>query len=145
MKHSERAAPFVILQELAKMEKESDTAKESEALSQEKDLGQAWEWKAAASDMGQRKDVLTAQAPGPWKGKELSHVPVVVSSGGRCSVSVPHPSRTPEHWIEWVWAQDDATGAVVAVKKFAPNEAPEITFDVPAGVASVTAFESCNL
>lgn len=127
------------------MEKDSAKAEEPDAADAEKQLAQAWEWKAAASNLGQRPGVLTAAAPGAWAGKELSHVPVVVSSGGRCTVSVPHPSRTPAHWVEWVWARDDATGAVLAVKKLAPGDAPELTFDVPAGVATVTAFEACNL
>jgi desulfoferrodoxin (superoxide reductase-like protein) len=124
------------------MEKGSAKAEEPDAAKQ---LAQEWEWKEAASNLGQRKGVLTAHAPGAWAGKELSHVPVVVSSGGRCSVAVPHPSTTPEHWVEWVWARDDATGSVLAVKKFAPGEKPELTFEVPASVKTVTAFEACNL
>jgi desulfoferrodoxin (superoxide reductase-like protein) len=127
-------------EELAQTKKTKGEKKEDDAVS----VKDAWEWKAQASDLASKGPVLSAAAPGPWAGKESSHVPIVAQSGGRITVTSPHGTG-PEHFIEYVWARNDATGAIIAVKKLAPADKPEVTFKVPEGVKSFTAFASCNL
>lgn len=48
-----------------------------------------------------------------------------------------------DHFIELIWAKNEA-GAVVASVKLGPNDKPELTFPVPEGTTTLTAFEYCN-
>ena len=103
-----------------------------------------WEWKSEVDKRLVKGPVLSMAQPAAWAGKEGKHVPVVAQGGGRVTVVVPH-DMAADHFIEFVWARCDATGKILKVVKLAPTDKPEITFEVPAGVVSITAFESCNL
>jgi len=126
-------------EELAKMEKTKEEKKDDGEAS----AADSWEWKARVSDLAAKGPVRSAAAPATLAGKEDEHLPIVSQGGGRLTVKSLH-GMDPGHFIEYVWARNDATGAIVAVKKLAPTDKPELTFKVPAGVKSVTAFVACN-
>ena len=65
-------------------------------------------------------------------------------SASIATVSVPH-GMAADHWIEWIWARDDQTGTILGVRRLTHQDKPELMFEVPKGVKSITAFESCNL
>ena len=48
-----------------------------------------------------------------------------------------------DHWIEYIWAKNEA-GDIVAAVKLAFTDKPELSFDLPAGATAITGFESCN-
>ena len=85
--------------------------------------------------------LYSAAAPGDFAAAK--HVPSVAVADGKVTVTVAH-GMAPEHFIEFIWAKDQA-GAVVAAVQLTAADAPALTFDLPAGCTSVTAFESCNL
>uniref|UniRef100_A0A7S2S515 Desulfoferrodoxin ferrous iron-binding domain-containing protein n=1 Tax=Rhizochromulina marina TaxID=1034831 RepID=A0A7S2S515_9STRA len=87
--------------------------------------------------------ILTKEAPGDWAGKEGKHIPVLAVEGDKATVTVPH-GMAGDHWIQFIWAKNQE-GEVIAAVKLTPEDQPTLAFDVPAGTASITAFESCNL
>ena len=89
------------------------------------------------------ESVLSAASPGEWAGKEGTHVPQLEVENGKAKITVPH-GMADEHWINYVWAKDGA-GKVIASVELKPTDTPTLEFDVPDGVSSITAFESCNL
>lgn len=86
---------------------------------------------------------LSASAPGEWEGKEGKHVPVLTIDGKQASITVPH-GMDDDHYISHIWAKDEA-GKVVASAELKPSDEPKLEFEVPEGVTTLTAFESCNL
>jgi hypothetical protein len=48
-----------------------------------------------------------------------------------------------QHWIDAIWAKNQ-NGEVIAVTILAFTDVPELSFDVPEGTSSITAFGSCN-
>ena len=87
--------------------------------------------------------VYTAAEPGTFNAAK--HVPAVSPNAedGTCTVSVPH-GMAADHFIEYIWAKN-AAGEVLASMKLTAEDKPELTFAVPEGVGSVTAFEACNM
>jgi desulfoferrodoxin (superoxide reductase-like protein) len=125
-------------EELSKMETKVDEQSDArQALTLE------WEWKAAVSKLAVGP-VFTASAPGSFSAAK--HVPVLTISADRtaATVAVPH-GMAADHWIQFIWARDDRTGRILGVAKLTAADKPEVTFDLPAGTQSITAFESCNL
>jgi len=49
-----------------------------------------------------------------------------------------------DHFIEYVWAKDSASGATVAAVKLTATDSPSLSFALPAGCAAITGFEWCN-
>mmetsp|Transcript_45815 Transcript_45815/g.92458 ORF Transcript_45815/g.92458 Transcript_45815/m.92458 type:complete len:227 (+) Transcript_45815:646-1326(+) len=98
---------------------------------------------------------FTQSAPGPWEGKQPTHVPVLVVDeaqnrglvriGAEPHEMVPGP-EPPEHYIGYIWVKDQ-TGAVVGAGKFEPGQGtlPEIFFEIPEGTTELTAYEACNI
>jgi desulfoferrodoxin (superoxide reductase-like protein) len=100
-------------------------------------------WQAAAVALETKGPIYTAASPGEFSAAK--HVPLVaVAADGTCQVSVPH-GMAADHFIQYLWAKDSASGVVVAGVQLMPENNPELTFAVPAGVGSITAFEACNL
>jgi superoxide reductase len=100
-------------------------------------------WQAAAVALEAKGPIYTAASPGD--SSTAKHVPLVaVAADGTCNVSVPH-GMAADHFIQYLWAKDSASGVVVAGVQLMPEDKPELTFAVPAGVGSITAFEACNL
>jgi superoxide reductase len=89
------------------------------------------------------KGVHTAAAPGEFAGKEGKHVPKIEVKDSKATVTVGH-GMEEAHWIQYIWAKDEG-GSMIGAVKLAHTDTPTLTLDVPAGVKSVTAFESCNL
>jgi desulfoferrodoxin-like iron-binding protein len=87
--------------------------------------------------------IYTAADPGTFNAAK--HVPVVSAKAedGACTVSVPH-GMAADHFIEYIWAKN-AAGEVFASVKLTAEDKPELTFAVPEGVGSFTAFEACNM
>jgi desulfoferrodoxin (superoxide reductase-like protein) len=134
------------------------------------DLGNAeWIEKANALESANVDGkAYTADAPGPFTGKERAHVPVLtVQSDGVAVVVVNHvmdagaipaipeagtadaadaaPGR-PLHYVTTIWIKDER-GRVLFMKAYAPSEPapPFIAMKIPNGVKTLTAFEHCNL
>ena len=108
--------------------------------------------KAAVAALEARGTVYTAAAPGAVDA--ATHVPTVTFLGGaardpaddrgnaRCKVAVPHAMAT-DHFVEYLWAKDRASGEVVAGVQLGPEELPELLFEVAAG-SRIVAFAACN-
>lgn len=115
----------------------------------------------------------TATAPGPFPGKERSHVPdLKVQSDGVAVVVVNHvmdagssgtdagsdagdaggdagyvdAAVRPVHYVSTIWIQDDK-GRVLFMRSFAPTDPspPFVAMRIPEGVQTLTAYEHCNL
>lgn len=76
------------------------------------------------------------------------HVPLLNVSGMTAMVvvgAIVHP-QSNSHYISSAWIRDD-TGNIIFRTTFdyANGEDPIVSFPVPVGVASLTAFEHCNL
>ena len=99
-------------------------------------------WQAAAVALETKGPIYTAASPGD--SSTAKHVPLVaVAADGTCNVSVPH-GMAADHFIQYLWAKDSATGAVLAGVQLGPEDEPALSFQVPPGTASVTALEACN-
>jgi desulfoferrodoxin (superoxide reductase-like protein) len=100
--------------------------------------------KAAVAALEAKGPIYTAAVPGEFNAAK--HVPVVEVSadGSACTVTVPH-GMAADHWIEYVWAKDSASGQVVAGAQLGPEDAPRLTFAVPQGGGAITGFQACNL
>jgi hypothetical protein len=142
----------------------------------EAEVGNAeWTAKAKAFESANVGGVAyTATAPGPFAGKERSHVPdLKVQSDGVAIVVVNHvmdagstgtdagadaarvdggdagyvdAAVRPTHYVTTIWIQDDK-GQVLFMKSFAPTDVapPFIAMRIPEGVKTLTAYEHCNL
>mmetsp|Transcript_19044 Transcript_19044/g.28786 ORF Transcript_19044/g.28786 Transcript_19044/m.28786 type:complete len:112 (+) Transcript_19044:50-385(+) len=86
-------------------------------------------------------EILTAEAPGKWAGKEGKHIPTVTVADGKVTVSVPH-GMADDHWINYIWCKTD--DKIIAITKLTPTDKPELVFDKPE-VKEIVAYESCNL
>lgn len=125
-------------EELAKIDK----VKDEDEIKRIK-VGEEWELKWIVSDLAQSKEVHSKLNPGTFNA--ATHVPSVSSeSSGKFTVTVPHIMKK-DHWIEYVWVRDNATGKILAVTKLSPDDSPSLTFEPPPSISSFTAFESCNL
>lgn len=154
-----------------------------------------WEARAKALESGA---VYTEAAPGPWAGKERSHVPTLIADTvltNRVTVLVNHvmqksgglaypeagpvvpdagaidaaadgsddaadgapdvvvappmdagPTVLPEHFVAWIYVKTD-TGMVAGLIELKSTDPapPSVTFVLPPGTKSVTAYEFCNL
>lgn len=151
-------------------------------------------WEARVKQLEALGPLYTAAAPGPWAGKERSHVPQVTVSGNKVTVLVQHvmgangldagapaamdagaaldamadaakpkdggadakapdagdagttPPSTVIHYITTIFLKSDAN-VVVGLWEFASTDPapPTVTFTLPAGVTSVTAYEYCTI
>jgi desulfoferrodoxin (superoxide reductase-like protein) len=72
----------------------------------------------------------------------VKHVPLVTISHGKATVLVPHP-MTDDHFIEYIWAKNQDS-VIIAAVKLRSNNTAELEFDVPRGTISITGFEACN-
>lgn len=149
---------------------------------------QTWENRVKQLESGA---VYTEAAPGPWAGKERSHVPTIIADTvlkNRVTVLVNHvmqkagiaaypdggpdaavvadagldasddadatpaapmdagPMVLPEHYVTTIYVKTD-TGVVAGLIEFTSSDPapPSVTFVVPPGTKSVTAYEFCNL
>jgi len=128
-----------------------------------------WEDKAKkleSSNVG--GTAYTQTSPGPFAGKEKSHVPTLtIQSDGVAMVLVNHvmdagaAGAQPEagrdaagfdsgaratHYVTTVWVKDDK-GRVVYFKELASTDIapPVIAFKIPEGTKGLRAYEHCNL
>jgi desulfoferrodoxin (superoxide reductase-like protein) len=147
-------------------------------------------WEARAKQLEGFGALYTEANPGPWAGKERSHVPTIIADTvltNRVTVIVNHvmtppgtvappvdagppdaaaladadpdadaapppppvdagPVILPEHYITTIYVKTD-TGVVAGLIEFKSNDPspPSVTFVLPAGTKSVTAYEFCNL
>lgn len=149
----------------------------------------SWESRVKQLESGA---IYTEAAPGPWVGKERSHVPVIVADTvltNRVTVLVNHvmqksglvypeagadaaptvmdamadgdadggdavappandggPMMVAEHYITTIYVKTD-TGVVAGLIEMSSSDPapPTVTFVVPAGTKTVTAYEYCNL
>ncbi|MCX6560365.1 MAG: desulfoferrodoxin family protein [Candidatus Aminicenantes bacterium] len=94
--------------------------------------------------------VYTATSPGPWAGKEPTHVPQIAvaktEAGWSVTITVKHGMiAQPLHFIQWIRLQD-GDGAVLGRKEFTPADPkPEAVFALKTLPAKLVAFEHCNL
>jgi desulfoferrodoxin (superoxide reductase-like protein) len=101
-------------------------------------------WETRAKELEGKGPVYTAAAPGKWKGKEGSHVPVATFEGGGVTVVTKHP-MTPEHWITTHYIKNQK-GVVIGLKEFQGTDpAAKSTFPLPKGTTSITVCSYCNL
>lgn len=133
-------------------------------------------WESRAKQLEASGNIYTEAAPGPWAGKERSHVPTIVADTmmkNRVTVLVNHVMQkatlvdggvpdagdagedadaapvqvtTPEHYVTTIYVRTD-TGVVAGLVEFSSSDAspPSVTFVLPAGTKSVTAYENCNI
>ena len=90
------------------------------------------QWMKDVVALEAKGSIYTAAEPGEYNAAK--HVPVITTpakSGGVAKIVVPH-SMEDDHWIQYIWAKD-AAGAIVAGKKLAPSDKPELTFTTPTG------------
>jgi superoxide reductase len=101
-------------------------------------------WQARAKELEGKGPIYTATAPGKWKGKEGSHVPVASFEAGQVTILTKHPMTT-EHWITTHYIKNQK-GDVIGLKEFAGTD-PEAksTFPVPKGTTILTVYSHCNL
>lgn len=134
----------------------------------------AWTEKAKTLEAANVGGVAyTAAAPGPFPGKERSHVPdLKVQSDGIAVVVVNHvmdggstgtdggagdaaadadagyadAAVRPVHYVSTIWIKDDK-GRVLFMRSFAPTDPapPFLAMKIPEGVKTLTAYEHCNL
>ncbi len=101
-------------------------------------------WEARAKELEGKGAVYTAAAPGKWKGKEGSHVPVATFDSGGVTVVTKHP-MTPEHYITTHYIKNEK-GTVIGLKEFKGTDAAaKSTFPLPKGTTTITVCSNCNL
>jgi len=105
---------------------------------------------AAGAQENSMENPYTKDNPGPWAGKEGSHVPqiayVKAGSGLKVTVKVAHPMdpKAP-HYIMWIKLLD-GDGNTLGQKDFvATDPAPIATFDLTSAPQKLKAYERCNL
>jgi desulfoferrodoxin (superoxide reductase-like protein) len=91
------------------------------------------------------KGILTASEPGPYPGKEGKHVPLCEVKDGKATVTVNGHGMEEAHWMDYIYAKDSDSGALIGAVKLAYMDAPHATFAIPAGTKKVVGFNSCNL
>ncbi len=125
------------------------------------------DWQKLAAELCARNVggvAYSSQRPGPFAGKERSHVPkLTIQADGVAVIVVNHvmdpgasiadagkdaatDASVPAHYVTTIWAKDDK-GRVVFMKQLRPTDAapPFVAFKIPPGTMSLTAFEHCNL
>jgi desulfoferrodoxin (superoxide reductase-like protein) len=101
-------------------------------------------WQARAKELEAKGPPYTAAAPGKWKGKEGSHVPVATFDSSGVTVVTKHP-MTPEHFITTHYIKNEK-GTVIGLKEFTPSDpAAKSTFPLPKGTTTITVWSNCNL
>jgi desulfoferrodoxin (superoxide reductase-like protein) len=70
----------------------------------------------------------------------------LLDGGAEADAAAPPPLGTPEHYVTTIYVKTDA-GVVAGLVEFSSSDAspPSVTFVLPAGVKSVTAYENCNI
>ena len=91
------------------------------------------------------KGILTASAPGPFAGKEGKHVPLCEVKDGKATVTVNGHGMEEAHWMDYIYAKDADSGALIGAVKLAYTDPTHATFPVPAGTKNVAGYNSCNL
>ncbi len=113
---------------------------------------EAWEAEAKSLESG-GQGLYTAKDPKDQPTKAGSHVPKVLLTGDKVSLSTTHPTEAPStekpkgHHITHHYLRDTSSGVIFAWKTFdlKPGETAASDFSVPAGVTSFTAYQVCNL
>ena len=106
-------------------------------------MNERWAKDALTKEAG---GVFSPSAPGKWAGKEGSHTPVIsANADGSVTISTPHGMEN-DHWIEYVYAKDASSGAVIAIANFTgAGTAASLTFTPAAGTATeIQPFSFCN-
>ena len=115
------------------------TSRGAEAASGKNDA-----WEARAKELEGKGPIYTAAAPGKWKGKEGSHVPVATFDSAGVTVVTKHP-MTPEHWITTHYIKNEK-GTVIGLKEFnGTDAAARSTFPLPKGTTTITVWSNCNV
>jgi len=122
---------------------EGYVAPSAETVMEEDSSKSSQDWRAAVAkvEADAAGSVFTAAEPGAFNAAK--HVPLVAVEGPSCTVTVPH-GMAAEHFIQYIWAKDSSSGDVIAGEELKPDDEPKLTFEVPSGTKSITAFESCN-
>jgi desulfoferrodoxin (superoxide reductase-like protein) len=107
-----------------------------------------WEQRAAELE-GSQDAVYTNAAPGPWAGKEGSHVPSLIADG-EARIETAHGQTvnepdTEDHYITTLYVRDQDGVVIHLVELDGTEEAPTTSFTPPEGTTEMTAFSHCNL
>jgi desulfoferrodoxin (superoxide reductase-like protein) len=101
-------------------------------------------WEARANELENQGPLYTAIAPGKWRGKESSHVPVASFVAGKISIVTKHP-MTPEHFITTHYVKNQR-GIVIGLKEFTGTDPQaKSMFPLPKGTTTVIVYSHCNL
>ncbi|MGE0173489.1 MAG: desulfoferrodoxin family protein [Oligoflexales bacterium] len=89
-------------------------------------------------------EIYTAENPGPWAGKEASHLPKLTAADGRLTMITDH-AMAAEHYISRHQLQNDKD-QIIADKVIAADGKPESVFALakPAG-ETINAYSTCNM
>ncbi|MGE0173210.1 MAG: desulfoferrodoxin family protein [Oligoflexales bacterium] len=89
------------------------------------------------------RDYYTKEAPGPWAGKEATHVPALTMAPGKLIVRTDH-EMTAEHYISRHQLRSE-TDQILVDRVLKPEDTPESTFSIekPPG-ALLYAYSICS-
>jgi len=93
----------------------------------------------------EKDGVFTSADPGPWAGKDKSHVPQVTFPAGSGSVQLytAHP-MSPEHYITAQYVKDQDGKLIAFASHKGTDDEARATLPLPPGTTSITAFSHCN-
>ncbi|MFQ5748762.1 MAG: desulfoferrodoxin family protein [Planctomycetota bacterium] len=93
----------------------------------------------------EKDGVFTAADPGPWAGKDKSHVPQVTFPAGQDSVELytAHP-MSPEHYITAQYVKDQDGNLIAFASHKGTDDEARVTLPLPPGTTSITAYSHCN-
>jgi superoxide reductase len=88
--------------------------------------------------------IFSADDPGHWKDVESLHVPIVVVSGSKLTITTPHPMSEPHFIVSHSVVL--AGGQYLDRKTFTYKDLPVSEHTLPAGYTGpVTVTSTCNL
>ncbi len=90
--------------------------------------------------------ILTMDAPGPWQGKQGSHIPQVTFHEGEGAVTLfTKHGMSPRHWITAHYLRNQ-DGKLLAFQAYAgTDKEARHRFALPKGTTRITAYSHCNV
>jgi len=94
----------------------------------------------------EKDGIFTSTDPGPWAGKDKSHVPQVTFPAGSGSVELytAHP-MSPEHFITAHYVKDQDGNLIAFTAYKGTDGEARATLPLPPGTTSITAYSHCNI
>ncbi len=91
------------------------------------------------------KGLLTEAKPGPWAGKQASHLPQVKFHKGEGAVTIfTKHGMSPSHWITAHYLRDQ-DGKLVGFHEYVgTDKEAKNRFNLPKGTTRITAYSHCN-